>query len=347
MASARIRTAIAVALAWLAGPAAAEPAAQPVRLKVQSGFTLSVPVLGEMVQHFADTVGGRDDLAVRLYDAGKLAPPLQIFDAVAAGKLEAGFAWPGYWMGKLPATTVFAAVPFGPGPDEFLAWIHHGGGLELWRALYEPHGVVPVPCGVLPPEASGWFASPIERVADLKGLKIRYAGLGGKVLEKLGASITMLAAGDLFLALERGVLDATEYSMPSVDRALGFHRIVKHYYFPGWHQPASMMELLVNADDWEALGEARRRHVETVCQANTLWTLGRGVALQGEALAFFREQGVRIHTWPPELMRRFREAAAEVMQEAAAADPAFAEAWASLRAFREKTGPWSAIAVPR
>ena len=337
---------LVASLPW-ADPAAAAPAADPAKLKIQSAYTLSIPVLGEMVQHFADIASGRDDLRLRLYDAGKLAPTLQIFDAVAAGKIEAGFSWPGYWMGKLPAVTVFAAVPFGPGPAEYLAWLQEGGGLELWRRLYAPHGVVPVPCGILPPEASGWFAKPIESAEDLDGLKIRYAGLGGKVLEKLGASITMLAAGDLFLALERGVLDATEYSMPSVDRALGFHKIVKHYYFPGWHQPASMMELLVNAEAWAELGPARQRHLETHCQANILWTLARGIALQGEALAFFEAEGVSIHTWPPALMERFRAEAREVMAEAAAADPAFAEAWTSLLEFQELTAPWSAIAVPR
>jgi TRAP-type mannitol/chloroaromatic compound transport system substrate-binding protein len=345
---ASVPTLVAAVVAGAAMLTSAPAAAQPVKLKVQSGFPLSAPVLGEMVQHFADLVAasGRDDLTVRLYDAGKLVPPLQIFDAVAAGKIEAGFAWPGYWMGKLPAVTVFAAVPFGPGPDEFLAWIQQGGGLELWRELYAPLGVVPVPCGILPPEASGWFARPIDSAEDLKGLKIRYAGLGGKVLEKLGASITMLAAGDLFLALERGVLDATEYSMPAVDRSLGFHKVVKHYYFPGWHQPASIMELAVNARDWEALGPERRHFLATTCQANILWSLTRGVALQGEALAFFEANGVTIHTWSPALMRRFREAAGEVMAEAAEADPDFARAWRSQREFLASTAPWTAIAAP-
>lgn len=347
--SGRRLEALLLAAALLAVPGTAYPAgAQRSKLKVQSAFPLATPVLGEMVQHFADEVAAadRDDLRVRLYDAGKLVPPLHIFDAVAAGKIEAGFSWPGYWMGKLPAVTVFAAVPFGPGPGEFVAWIQHGGGLELWRELYAPHGVVPVLCGILPPEASGWFARPIESAADLKGLKIRYAGLGGKVMEKLGASITMLPAGDIFLALERGVLDATEYSMPAVDRALGFHKVAKHYYFPGWHQPASTMELLVNAGDWEELGPERRRFVETLCHANVLWSLGRGIALQGEALAFFEANGVTVHTWPRPLMQRFRAAADEVMAEAAAADPAFDRAWRSLRAFRATTAPWSAIAAP-
>jgi TRAP-type mannitol/chloroaromatic compound transport system substrate-binding protein len=204
-----------------------------------------------------------------------------------------------------------------------------------------------VPCGVLPPEASGWFREPIDSVEDLKGLKIRYAGLGGRVMERLGASITMLAAGDIFLSLERGVIDATEYSLPSVDRPLGFHKVAKHYYFPGWHQPSSILELVVNAEFWQGLDAGQRAAIETACDAATLYGLGRGLATQGEALAYFRAQGVVLHRWPPELMRRFREEAGRVMEEASAADPAFAEAWHSLRDFLARQAEWAGLAYER
>lgn len=337
--------ALGVALSLAAGPSSGDA----VKLKAQAGFKLNMPVIGEGIAYFRGTLAasGRDDLRFRIYDADKLVPTLQIFDAVSAGKIDAGFTWPGYWMGKLPAATVFAAVPFGPEPDEYLAWIHHGGGLELWRKLYAPHGAVPVPCGVLPPEASGWFGKPIESEADLVGLKVRYAGLGGKVLEKLGASITMLAAGDIFLSLERGVIDATEYSMPASDRPLGFYKIAKHYYFPGWHQPASIMELIVNKKKWETLSSQQRSFIETACNSMTLFQLTRGVATQAEALEFYKHNGVTLHRWSPELMERFRTLSREVIEEASAADPAFAEAWRSLEAFRAKHAEWAGIAYAR
>jgi len=317
------------------------------RIRVQSGYPLSMPVLGEAVAHWdarmeALRVPG---LRVRVYDANKLVPTLQIFDAVSGGRLDAGFAFPAYWMGRIPAAAVFAAVPFGPEPAELLAWVHEGGGLAIWRRIYAAHDVVPVPCGVHPPDAPGWFREPVEDVEDLRGLKIRYAGLGGQVLRRLGASITMLAAGDLFVALERGVLDATEYSMPAVDRPLGFHKVATHYYFPGWHQPSSMLELLVAKDLWERLAPHQRAAIETACEATSARTLARGLALQGEALAAFREEGVQVHTWSPELLARFRRASAEVMEEASASDPDFAEAWASLQAFRAAHDPWAEIAT--
>jgi TRAP-type mannitol/chloroaromatic compound transport system substrate-binding protein len=328
--------------------ACAPAGAAGTRLRLQAGYPFAQPVLGEMIVSFRESLlrSGRDDLHARIYDAGKLVPTLQIFDAVSAGKIDGGFSWPGYWMGKMPAVSVFAAVPFGPEADEFLAWIYHGGGLELWRKLYAPHGAVPIPCGVLPAEASGWFRKPIEKPADLAGLKIRYAGLGGKVMEKLGASITMLASGDIFVALERGVLDATEYSMPVTDRSLGLYKVAKHYYFPGWHQPSSVMELVLHKPVWDGLTPSQQAFLEQECRANVLWSLTWGQTGQGEALDFFRQQGVTIHRWPPELMEAFRRAAAEVMEEAAAADPAFAEAWASLRAFRERGASWRELALP-
>ena len=316
------------------------------RLRIQSGYGLTVPVLGETVRHFVEVLEaqGGNGLRIKLYDAGKLVPTLQIFDAVAAGAIDAGFTFPAYWMGKIPAATIFAAVPFGPPAPELLAWIHQGGGLRIWRRLYAELGTVPVPCGVLPPEASGWFRKPIESAEDLRGLKIRYAGLGGKVLQKLGASITMLAAGDIFLALERGVIDATEYSMPAVDRPLGFYKVAKHYYFPGWHQPASLLELVVNLRTWQALAPEQRAAIETACQATTLFSLERGLAVQAEALAFFRKQGVQIHRWSPELLDAFRRATAQVMAEASRRDPDFAEAWSSLQAFRARYAQWSSLA---
>ena len=162
----------------------------------------------------------------------------------------------------------------------------------------------------------------------------------------MGASITMLASSDIFPSLERGVIDATEFSIPSVDRALGFYKVAKHYYFPGWHQPSSIAELLVNAESWQKLSPEQQRYVENACAAGSIWSLARGVGTQGEALEFFRAQGVTIHRWSPELMARFREEAAAVMAEASAADPDFRRAWRSLEAFRAQNAGWRELAYP-
>jgi TRAP-type mannitol/chloroaromatic compound transport system substrate-binding protein len=342
------RLGLLLGLALLAAATTAQAAPGRAKLRLQAGYPFSQPVLGEMIVHFRERLAaeGRGDLRVHVYDAGRLVPTLQIFDAVSAGRLDGGFSWPGYWMGKIPAAGLLAAVPFGPEAPEMLAWLHEGGGLALWRRLYAPHDLVPVPCGVLPPEASGWFRKPIESEADLVGLKIRYGGLAGRVLQKLGASIALLASGDLFVALERGVLDATEYSMPAVDRSLGFHKVAKHYYFPGWHQPASLMELIVHRPLWETLTASQRASIENACAATTVFALARGLALQGEALAFFESQGVTLRRWPPALLERFRKVSEQVLAESAAADPDFAEVLGSLRAFRAQGSRWQALARP-
>jgi TRAP-type mannitol/chloroaromatic compound transport system substrate-binding protein len=345
------RAALRLGASLLLASLALAPAARAetrAKLRLQAGYPFAQPVLGEMIVHFRERLAAeaRGDLRVHVYDAGRLVPTLQIFDAVSAGRLDGGFSWPGYWMGKIPAAGLFAAVPFGPEADEMLAWLEQGGGLALWRRLYAAHDLVPVPCGVLPPEASGWFRKPIASEADLVGLKIRYGGLAGRVLQQLGASIALLASGDLFVALERGVLDATEYSMPAVDRSLGFHKVAKHYYFPGWHQPASLMELIVHRPRWEALAPSQRASIENACAATTLFSLSRGLAVQGEALAFFESEGVTLHRWPPALLARFREVSEQVLEASAAADPDFAEVLRSLRAFQAQGARWRALNEP-
>ncbi|MFQ6018277.1 MAG: TRAP transporter substrate-binding protein [Kiloniellaceae bacterium] len=319
------------------------------KLKMQSAWNPNLPALGETAKYFADTVAAASggEVIFKFYGAKKLVPTLQIFDAVSAGTIDAGFSWPRYWMGKMPALTLFAAVPFGPEAPEFLAWIYHGGGLDIWRELYARQGVVPVPCGILAPEASGWFADPIDSTKDLEGLKIRFAGLGGEIMRKLGASVTMLAAGDIFPNLERGVIDATEFSMPAIDRVLGFYKIVKHYYFPGWHQPSSILELVVNKKQWDAMSERTRAYVEMACGNAVLWGLTKGIAAQPTAVQFFKDNGVQIHTWSPEMIAAFRKTAAEVIEEQSAKDADFRRAWDSLKAFREKNAEWRGMAYAR
>lgn len=341
--------AVLVGVALIVGAGADAEADGKVKLKMQSAWNPGLPALGETAKYFSDRIAATSDgeITFKFFESKKLVPTLQIFDAVSAGTVDAGYAWPGYWMGKIPALALFAAVPFGPEAPEFLAWIYHGGGLELWRELYASQGVVPVPCGVLAPEASGWFAKPINSVEDLKGLKIRYAGLGGEVLKKLGASVTLLAAGDIFPNLERGVLDATEFSMPAIDLKLGFYKIIKNYYFPGWHQPSSILELLVNKGKWDAMSDSERAAIEAACGDSVLWGLTKGVASQSEAVQFFKDNGVNIRIWSPEMIATFRKASSEVMEEQSANDADFKRAWDSLQAFRTKNAEWRGMAYAR
>ena len=316
-----------------------------IRWKMASSYAASLPILGTSGIYFTkrleEATNGR--MRIKFFDPGKLVPGLQVFEAVSTGGVQVGYTAAGFWIGKIPAAAFFGSVPFGPDTDEYLAWIFEGGGLQLWRDLYAKHNLVPYPCGVLPPEASGWFRTPITSAEQLKGLKMRFYGLGGKAMQKLGMSIQLLAPGDIFTALDRGVLDATEFSMPAIDERLGFYEIAKHYYFPGWHQQASLLELLINKKDWEALTKIDQLLIEMSCRDTILKSMTEGEALQGPALERMKAKGVQIHEWSPEMLAKFREATNEVIEEEAAKDRDFARVWDSLSKFRANYAQWSKL----
>lgn len=319
-----------------------------IRWNMQSAFNGNWPALGDSGVYFADKIrqATGDRIDIRFTEPGRLVPPGQIFDAVSSGSLDAGYAWSGYWIGKMPAVGMFASVPFGPETPEYLSWVYYGGGLDLWRELYARHNVVPIPCGIQPPESSGWFRSEINSVSDLNGLKVRYSGIAGEVMKKLGASVTLLAGGDIFPNLERGVIDGAEFSTPAVDVLMGFHTIVKNNYYPGWHQPSSILEVLVNKGKWDALSEADRTLIELTCESAMMFGMTKGIADQAAAMETFKENGVEIRQWPADVMEAFRTASAEVMEEQAAADADFKRVWESLQAFREKVGPSVELSRP-
>jgi len=324
-----------------------DAAAQDERVswKMASTFAGTLPVLGTGGLEFARRVGvaSRGRIEIKYFDPGKLVPPLEIFDAVSKGAVDAGWSVSGYWVGKIPAAAFFTSVPFGPGATEFLTWIYRGGGLELWRELYAPSNLFVIPCGMVPPDGSGWFREPIASLAQLQGKKIRYFGLGGETMQKLGASVQLLAGGDIYPALERGVLDALEFAQPAIDKELGFYRIVKHYYFPGWHQADSILELIVNMDRWKALDAAGQMLIEMACKDSLVNMSAYGESIQTPALEFFKNNGVTLHEWSPEELRGFHAAYEQVLAENAAKDPGFQRVYESYRTFRASYREWSRL----
>lgn len=314
----------------------------PVHWKMASAVPSSVAILGTTAQGFTEKVaaisGG--DFQIRFYEPGALVPPLEMFDAVASGAIDAAWAPPGFWAGKIKAAALFAAVPFGPSTGELMAWVYHGGGQELWREILARHNVYSVFCSMEPPEASGWFRHEITSAEDLKGLKMRILGLGGLVMQKLGVATQLMAPGDIYPALERGVLDAAELSMPAVDLNVGFHRVAKHYYFPGWHQPATLVDLMINLDRWRELSPVHQAQVEIACGAAMRDNIAAAEAANFKALQELRAKGVELHRWPPEILVAFEQAWQEVAAELAAEDPDFRRAWESLSKFRRGYKLW-------
>ena len=249
-----IKRSLSLAVAGLALAAAPAAHADKILLKTPIAFGSHLPALGSPIIFISEQLervsGG--DIRMRFYEPGKLVPPFEILDAVSDGKINSGYSTSGYWYGKMKAAALFAAVPFGPEAPEYMAWLYYGNGIKLWQETYDKAGynVKVMPCAIISPETSGWFKEKITSPDQFRGLNIRFFGLGGEVMKQMGANPSLLPGGEIFGALEKGQIDASEFSMPAIDERLGFYKIVKNNYFPGWHQQATVFELMINKDVW-------------------------------------------------------------------------------------------------
>ncbi|MDJ0859551.1 MAG: TRAP transporter substrate-binding protein [Dinoroseobacter sp.] len=344
-------TSIAVAASLLAAPAAL--AADKILLKTPIAFSTALPGLGSPIPRVAEqlNVMSGNTIKMKVYEPGKLVPPFEILDAVSSGKINSGYTTAGYWAGKIPAAPLFSAVPFGPEAGEYMAWLYYGNGMDLYQEMYDQAGfnVKVLPCAIIAPETSGWFASEINSAEDLEGLKMRFFGLGGKVMQKLGVATSLLPGGEIFPALEKGAIDATEFSMPAIDARLGFHKLVKFNYFPGWHQQATVFELLINKDVWNEASDQHKAIIESACKASMADSFAEGEAIQFAALQDnVDNNGVTIKQWSPEMLDLFRTTWDEVAEEEAANDEFFAKVLADLNEFRDGYKLWKENAfLPR
>ena len=313
-----------------------------VRLKMGSTFPsklVQLGTLGKTLESNINTMSG-GDIQVKFYEPGALVPALELFDAIKNGSIDAGWSAPGYWAGKEPAVTLFTTVPFGPSAGEYIGWMYYGGGEKMMQELYAKHGIHTMVCGIISPEASGWFRKPIKSIEDFKGLKMRFFGLGAKVMQKFGVDTQLLAAADIYPALERGTIDATEFSMPAIDQKLGFYQIAKHYYFPGWHQQSTLLEMMINKKKWDAMSKQQQAIITTACRANVATGLAEGEAIQGKALADLQAKGVTLHKWPDSILAQFKKAWGEVAAEMSAKDAFFKKGWESMQAYRKQYATW-------
>lgn len=315
---------------------------EPIRWKMTSTFPSSLTQLGTLGKRFSSEIDkiSNGDLEIKFYEPGALAPALEGFDAVSYGAIEAGWSTPGYWAGKESALQLFGAVPFGPPAPEYLAWFYFGGGKEIFDELYARYNIKSIICGVTPPEAAGWFKAQIKQPEDFKGKKIRYFGLGGRVLEKLGASTQLLSAGDVLPALELGTIDGAEFAMPAVDYDMGFYQVARYYYFPGWHQQSTMYEVMFNMDKWNSLSPAQQAQIESVCGDNLRHGLAEGEALQFKALKQLEARGVVLENFPRPVLEALESAWKEVAQDMSNEDPDFKRAYVSLQTFRRNYKIW-------
>ena len=332
--------------------ASAQTQTSPARIawRLPIVFQTTMPVLGDnpvyLTQMIKAASGGAIDL--QIFEPGEIVPAFSITDAVRDGKVSAGYTWLGYDQGKIPASPLISAVPFGMEPWEYTAWWYEGNGRQLTEALYQRYNIHPILCGITGPETAGWFRRRIDSLDDVKGLKIRFAGLGGQVIERLGASVTMLPGGEIFQALEKGAIDATEFALPVVDQSLGFNRVSPYNYYPGWHQPLTSSHLVVNLTQWQTLSATDQAMLELGCTAAVTRNLAQAEALQGEVIEGFAGIGVSAEILPEPLLRELNNVSDQILQEEADRDPDFAEILASQKAFRSQYAQWKSRAyLPR
>ena len=321
-----------------------------VRWRVPVVFQTTWPVLGDNPVYVSQMIkdASRGAFLLDIFEPNEIVPPFSITDAVRDQKIEAGYTWLGYDQGKIPASALVGAVPFGMEPWEYSAWWFEGNGKNLTETLYKKHNIHPIFCGMTGPETAGWFRKPIQSLEDLKGLKIRFAGLGGKVIEQLGASVTMLPGSEIFQALEKGAIDATEFALPIVDQQLGFDRVAKYNYYPGWHQPFTASHLIVNLPTWDSLDSNDQSLLELACTAGVIRNLSSSEGKQGAVVARFEETGALPRVLSLEILRELERVTKRVLEQEAERDKDFAVIYESQLEFRQNYSHWKSRAyLPR
>ncbi|MCC5970567.1 MAG: TRAP transporter substrate-binding protein [Pararhodobacter sp.] len=340
----------AAAIGALSLIATAAHAQERVRWQVPMSFASTLTALGDTMPWVADQLravsGGNIDL--RVAEPGAVIPALSIFENVSEGNVDAGYSWMGYEWGTVPASALFGATPFGLESVEFVAWMTHHGGQELLEELFHAYNVHPILCGTISPETAGWFRNEVPTVEDLQGLRFRAAGVGGEIFQEFGMSVTLLPGGELYQALETGTLDATEFSLPTVDEQLGFYQVAPYLYLPGWHQPSTNQFLYINLDVWNGLEEQTQAMLNMACMAGNAYAIGRAEALQGAAMARFDERGTNIRTYSDEQIAAFREASDVVMARWSEQDEMFGRVYSSMMEFQAELRPWKEMGyLPR
>jgi len=321
-------------------------AAPQVRWRLVSSYPKSLDTLfggaEDLAKRVSELTEGR--FQIRVFQAGEIVPGGQVLDAVQQGTVEAGHTYGPFYVGKNPVLAFDGGVPFGMTYRQHNAWMRFGGGLELLRQVYADFGVVQFPGGNTGTQMGGWFRREIRSLADLKGLRMRIPGLGGLVMGRLGVVPQTLAAGDIYPALERGTIDATEFSGPYDDEKLGFYKVARYYYYPSFWEPSAQLSFLVGQKAWQGLPKEFQEAFQVAAAEVNLTMMAKYDALNPPALRRLLAAGVRLRKWPGEVMRRALEEARALYEEQAAKDPLYRRVYSAYWAFRQEEYRWFAVA---
>lgn len=303
------------------------------------------PVLGEAAELYAkwmkEATGGR--VNIKVYGGGELVPPLEAFDAVSSGTADMGSGASYYWAGKSPAAQFFAAVPFGMNAQQVNSWMLCDEGYDLWREVYAKFNLVPFLGGNSGVQMGGWFNKEINSVADLKGLKMRIPGLAGKVLDRAGGTAVLVAGGEIYTSLDRGVIDATEWIGPYHDQKMGFNKIAKYYYTPGWHEPGTQLEFFINKETYDGLPADIKATMDAVSMKVHNWVLAEFDAQNGTYLEKLMDAGVQLRRFPKSVLDELRGQTEAALAEIVAGDPMSKKVYTSYKNFHDKVSKWSQL----
>lgn len=316
-----------------------------VEWRLASSFPPSADLLHGAAIRVSERVAAMTDghFAIRAYAAGEIVPPLQVMDAVMQGTVQCGLS-PGYfYVGKHPALAFDTAIPFGLNTRQQVSWLLHGGGLDLINSVYADFGVRSLLTIASPAQMGGWFREPVDSLADLAGLRFRIPGVGGEIMARLGVTVQVLAGSEIYPALERGAIDATDWVGPYDDEKLGLHQIAKHYYYPGWWEPGVTMGLLVNQEAFDRLPVGYQHVLETACRETAADRLAIYDAEEPKALSrLVNEHGVQLHTYSDDILDAAWRESNAYLEEQAQADATFRRVFESWSAFRASAFPYAA-----
>ncbi len=340
---ASIAAGAAAAASTLAAPAIASGKRE---LKMVTTWPKGFPGLGTGAQRFADkvTAASGGNLTVKLYAAGELVPAFESFDAVSSGAADMYHAAEYYWQGKHKAFNFFTAVPMGLTANEMDAWIHHGGGQELWDELAAGFNLKNLAAGNTGVQMGGWFNKEINSLEDYKGLKIRMPGLGGEVLRRIGASAVTLPGGEIFPSLQSGAIDATEWVGPWNDLAFGFYKVTKYYYWPGFHEPGSTLATGINKDVWESFSSSDQALIKACAQSENNDMYAEYNARNASSLdTLINKHGVQLRQMPNDVLNAIGTQSGAVVGEVADVDALSAKIYNSFLKFRKDVIPYAKI----
>jgi TRAP-type mannitol/chloroaromatic compound transport system substrate-binding protein len=334
------------AAALAAAPAIAQTSQPAIQWRLASSFPKSLDTLFGTAEHFIQRIAALtgNRFQIRAHAAGEIVPPLQVLDAVQNGTIECGQTASYYYVGKNPAFAFDTTVPFGLNTRQQNAWMYGGGGLELLRELYKEYGCIQFPAGNTGAQMGGWFRKEIKTVADLKGLKMRIPGLQGQMLAKLGVVPQQIAGGEIYQALEKGTIDAVEWVGPYDDEKLGFVKVAKYYYYPGFWEGTAQIVMIVNQKKYDELPAEYKAAIEIASAECNVWMTAQYDAKNPDAMRRLVAAGAQLRPFSRPIMEACYKAAFELYDELAAKSPQFKKIYGPWRAFRDNQYLWFRVA---